>query len=302
MSFASLLAARLDLTPPDLGAHRELALLDPTAPLPSDRDDAWHALLSDPDIRERIAERAEARHELLVEYLDCWDLLSAPIAFVDVGWRGQLAWLVSAVIAGLTGHQPVHLHFGGANVITGLDDAANIRRFAVDDSVAPLPFPQVVSCVETFTASGAPRVERLSRTAAGDVDLVFDTGSPLVANAARTLLWDSAEQVAAALPSHATLERWGLRSTGMDAAVRDILTTFWTHPTRTHAVAASQLGYEVDDAGTIVGPVANPYHPREMLVGHAPDTREWRQGSLALTWQPFRSALTTYFALADRRH
>lgn len=298
--FASLLA-RLELTPSDLAAHQGLRDLDPNAPLPRGRGDDWHALLNSDHIREHVAHRAAARYALLTDYLGAWGLPDGRLAFVDVGWRGQLAWQISAVIRDMTGAEPVHLHFGGANVDTALADEVDIRRFAVDDSVAPLPFPHVVSCVETFTASGSRRARGLCRTSTGDVEVVFDEGSPLVANEARTILWDSAEAVARLLPSHATLARWQLDTTTLAAEVGDVLTTFWTMPTEAHAIAAAQLGYEVDDAGAIVGPVAQRYRLRELVTGGTPTTREWRHGSLVLTPQPLRAAVRAYLAVRDRR-
>lgn len=297
--FASLLT-RLALTPDDLGGHPELAALDPAEPLPIAHEERWQALLVDEALRERIAERAAAAYELLRAHLRDLDITDRRIALVDVGWRGQLAWMFSAVLRSMTGAEPVHLHFGGANVATALHGEVDIRRFAVDDSVAPLPFPHMVSCVETFTASGRARASDLRRGPDGTVELVFDPASSAIRNAARERVWDSAIAVAAALPPRATMERWQLRDDTLAAQVRAVLTAFWTAPSPIHAHAVAELSYEVDDAGTVIGPVAAPYRLAELRESH-PAPRQWREGSLQLTPQPARTAFAAALALRDRR-
>lgn len=303
--FSSLLE-RIALRPDDLTEHASLAALDASAPLPVTHTGAFKALLADPNVHATILGRAQHARALLVEYLEGQDLGGRRLAFVDVGWRGQLAWMMSAVLRDITGEEPLHLHFGGANVAAGLRGSVDIRRFAVDDSVEPLPFPDVVSCVETFTASGAPRAVGLRRSPTGEVELVRDAGVPEVANAARDRLWRTAIDTAAALPSLAEIEEWGLDARTLDAEVREILTGFWTDPEAVHAVAAAQLGFEVDEAGTVVGPVAARYRLGELVAGalgvDRPLVRQWRQGSLRLTPPLTRPVVVAALRARDARN
>jgi FMN phosphatase YigB (HAD superfamily)/glycosyltransferase involved in cell wall biosynthesis len=301
--FRSLLE-RIALAPEDVRDHPELAALDPLRPLPRSHVDAWRAMLADPLVRATILKRAQDARELLVEYLDGLDLSDRRLALVDVGWRGQLAWMMSAVLRDITGAEPLHLHFGGANVADGVHGDVDIRRFAVDDAVEPLPFPDMVSCVETFTASGSSRAIGLARTDAGAVELIYAPGSPEVANAARDRMWRTAIDAAASLPSRGELRAWRLDHDTLAAEVREILTDLWTDPEPAHAVAAAQLGFEVDDAGTVVGPVATRYRLRELLGQRYTAPREWRQGSLRLTPASTRAIVLAALTLrdaADRR-
>jgi FMN phosphatase YigB (HAD superfamily)/glycosyltransferase involved in cell wall biosynthesis len=296
--FGSLLR-RVALGPDDLVGHASLAGLDPTEPLPAELAGAWRALLADPAIRAAILERANEQRDLLAEHLRGLRLADRRLALVDVGWRGQLAWMMSAVLRDVTGAEPVHLHFGGANVAAGLE-GADIRRFAVDDSVAPLPFPEMVAAVEMFTASGAPRVVGLQRDDAGRVEPIYEPGLPEVANAARTRLWDTAIATAAALPRRADLDRWGLDAGSLPDEVRAVLTEVWTDPEQAQALAAAQLVHEVDDAGTVLGPVAAPYRLGEFVGQRHVAPRQWREGSLALTPPVTRTAVQAALALRDR--
>lgn len=297
LAWGSLLG-RLALWPDDLTGAPHLAGLRPDQPLPADLTADWHRLLLDPAVRQTIADRAERQYADLQEHLAAQGVGAGPVAVVDVGWRGQLAWHISAVLRGLTSAEPVHLHFGGVDIATSEAGQVDIRRFAVDDSREPLPFPDVISCVETITASGAARARTIERGPDGAVRLVFDPALPQMDTEDRREMWRAAVAVAAALPSPATLSAWGVQTDGLDREVRAVLSKFWLTPTPVHALAAAHLAAEVDDAGADVHPVARAYP----LPGRR-DTqgRTWRQGSLQLTTPVLRAALTALLRVRDGR-
>ena len=293
------LLGRLALRPDDLTvAAPRLAGLPADQPLPSGLAAEWLRALQDPAVRRTIASRAERQHTDLLDHLHTRGVGAGRVAVVDVGWRGQLAWHISAVLRGLTGAEPVHLHFGGVDIATSEAAQVDIRRFAVDDSREALPFPDVVSCVETITASGKERARSLERGTDGSVRLVFDPALPDMDTEHRHELWRAAVAAAAALPSRATLRGWDLRSGDLDRQVRQVLADFWLRPTRVHALAAAHLAAEVDDAGAGVHPVARPYVLRSRGGGPG---RTWRQGSLRLTTPLLRAPLTAVLRLRDRR-
>jgi hypothetical protein len=206
---------------------------------------------------------------------------------------------MSAVLRPLTGHEPVHLHFGGVDVDTNVGDV-DIRRFAVDDLQAPLPFPDIISCVETFTASGGARVRATQRDTCGRVTFMFDPPLAPMQTEERRLLWRSAIDVATQMPSRNELTRWGLHGEARAEGVREVLLAFWTSPSARHARAGAQLASEIDDTGTAVRPVASTYGLAD-LTGGTGTARTWRQGSLRLTRQPLRSAATTALRIKDAR-
>lgn len=286
------LLARITLTPEDLIDHPTLAALPLEQPLPPSHDRAWRSLLADQQIHERISSRASEQYENLRQYLLDGGISAGTMAVVDVGWRGQLAWHISTVLRAVTGDAPVHLHFGGVNVAPEASQI-DIRRFAFDDSVTPPPFPDVVSCVETFTASGHARAHGLERDADGRVRLVLDHATPEMDTVQRRLLWEGALRVARSMPSRARLERWGLVDDELAARVRLVLSTFWLTPSSTHALAAAHLAAEVDDTNEGIHTIASPYRLRE----RADASRTWRQGSLRLTRPSVRYPLGLLLAL-----
>ena len=320
------LLQRVAHTPDELDGHPGLQTLDPTRPLPVDRGEAWEAFLADDRVRTRMLERAHVQLDALVGYLEPRLPTDGRLALVDVGWRGQLAWMMSAVLRDVTGHEPLHLHVGGSNVAAELDADVDIRRFAFDDRDGPLPFADVVPSVETFTTSGASRIVGIARTdgdaqadgdappggdtkaggdapaggaahaggdaqAGGDAeadddgDYVLDVQPAItaIASTERARLWAAAVDVAAAMPSRAELDAWGLDDTSLAAETRDLLTGLWTDPSPVHARAAGRLVLEVDDVGELYGPVAHPYAWSEFTRSSGPVGRQWREGSLALT-------------------
>jgi hypothetical protein len=281
------LLGRFALRPDDLSDAPRLVDLPSDQPLPDTLTADWHRVLNDPAVRRRIEDRAERQHTDLRDYLRAQGVGSGRVAVVDVGWRGQLAWHVSAVLRGVTGAEPVHLHFGGVDIATSEAAQVDIRRFAVDDSREALPFPDVISCVETITASGRERARSLQRGTDGTVRPVFDPALPDMDTEHRRVMWRAAVAVAAALPSRATLQTGNLQTSAVDRQVREVLTRFWTHPSHVHALAASHLAAEVDDSAG-VHPVARPY---TVLQHSGQDARTWRQGSLRLTSPALRVAL-----------
>lgn len=292
------LLSRIALEPADLAEHAALRGLPVDQPLPRHLDSAWRELLADDRIRERLQVRAEQVYRDLRELLQDGSGVTR-VAVVDVGWRGQMATHVSAVLRSIRQHEPVHLHFGGVDVAAD-SRTADIRRFAVDDSLRPLPFPDVISCVETFTASGAARARGIERDGNGAPRLVFDASLAHMDTPQRRLMWSSAVEVARSVPDRATLRRWGLLSQALDEPVRRVLWTFWSTPSTRHARAAAQLAAEVDDAGITVSRVARPYRVRDLLRRQSSPIRTWRQGSLRLTRPLLRTVLRHGLSLKTR--
>lgn len=295
--WASLLG-RVGLVPADLDAHPSLRDLSPDEVLPTSKTSAWLAMLEDVDTRLLLERRAKRQYADLCEHLEGLGIPATRLAVVDVGWRGQLAWHVSAVLRGFTGFEPVHLHFGGVDVAVEQTKAIDVRRFAVDDSRAPLPFPDIISCVETMTASGGQRARSLERGPDGEVQLVFAPALPEMDTEHRRLMWHSAVEVAREMPSRVLLDDWGLHTDELDRHVRHVLTEFWLRPTRVHAIAGQHLAAEVDDSGAGVHPVARPYG---LLDRGRPGMRTWRQGSLRLTSPLLTTPLALLLPMLDRR-
>lgn len=292
------LLRRVGLAQSELPAASPLRTLDPTAPLPVEQGPQWEALLESEHARDLIARAAAERHGLVVEHLRAVHPTGGPLALIDVGWSGRLAGQLSALFRDAVGVDPLHLHVGGSKTVE--QPQARIRRFALDDAVEPLPFAEVVACVETFTQTGKPRNTGFERDADGTARLVFDGGTPEVDNEARRFVHEVAVETARALPSRAVIERWRLRPDVLDDEVRSILTSLWTRPEVEQARAVAALRFETDDAGALVGPIAAPYRLGELLGRGGGVPRQWREGSLAITAPPVRALVLAALGLRSR--
>lgn len=288
------LLARIGLTSDDLqalgGTHRVLAELSTDVALPVDADESWQRLLDDDRVAELIERRSDERRRLVVDYLAGEQMLEKRVGLVDVGWRGRLAWHISSVLRSAGAPDPVHLHFGGDKVIADVDRVITIRRFAFQgdgsDSWAPNGpvMGSPVTCVETLTASGKPRVVDYRRRPDDSIDLVFSepTNGAATDDGDRADLWAGALAVAAALPARAQLASWGIRPTDLGADVRRVLDRWWNRPTTDEVASIAHLLFEHDEAGSAYHPLAAPYSWEEVARGTG-SRRAWVRGSEAVT-------------------
>lgn len=293
--FTSLLG-RIGLTPADLDTHQSLADLAPDEPLPPAFDEQWHALLDDPAVGAIIQTRAADRKDLITDYLRGLDIQPGRVGIVDVGWRGRLAWKISPIVAEVTGAEPLHLHFGGENVLPDVDEAIDIARFAFDGHSPSRDVSSPVVCIETLTASGKARVAHYERLADGSVTPVFTGQVAAVDHEHRHLVWDGALAVAKLIPSRARLDEFGCTTTSLRSAAVGVLAQWWNNPDRSEATAMADLSFEADDNGHLISHLAVPYTVRELWSGRA-EARQWRLGSAAISARPLSWLLTAFLRI-----
>lgn len=282
------LLSRVGLGPEELvahGGHSWLAGLDPTAPLPEFAVEDWDALLADQSILEQIEAKAEVRLKLIVDWLRAQNTPQGRYGLVDVGWRGRFASHISAVLTEVVGEDPVHFHFGGNKVISELEGRVAIRRFAFDGIADPHPIESPVSCVETLTASGKPRVVDYHRLEDGGVELVFDRALN-GKDSDRSELWAGALRMAELIPSRADLTNWGLEADSLAQETVDVLDQWWNHPTAAEVEALNSLLFEHDEAGTAVRPLVAPYRLADLRRSAGQNVRQWPQGSVVASHGP----------------
>jgi len=294
------LLGRLGLVSDDLSAFPMLEQLAMDAPLPFEADSAWQELLEASVLVELVAQRSDERRKLIADYLRQESMLEGRIALVDVGWRGRLAWQVSAVLRQIVEIEPIHFHFGGIDSDETIDREIQIFRFAFDGRSRPVPpeLPSPVSTVETLTASNEARVLDYRRRPDGEVELVFDSvgagpGGDSSSARDRELLWDGAALAAAALPKRSTLESWNVDQTSLSAESVAVLSQWWNSPTKAEAMALADLQFEHDEAGTSHRSLAVPYSLKELPPGAERPARQWPQGSEAVSSAPLRAIART---------
>ena len=286
---------RCGLAVSDLPKDSKLSKRPADQPLDRAALKEWAGLLRSGRLNALIEERALEAKDLATDFLRQIDLPSGRLGLVDVGWRGQQAWLVGSVIAEVSGTPPVHLHFGGHQVNQSVADKVDIRRFALDDSVEPQPISSPVACLEMFLASGAPRLLRYVRTDAGHVEQIFGEPEAIPGTSIRDRLCEGALAVARQFPSQRELAAWGIDDSQMVTEVRELLKEFWNHPTAESVSFYADLMFEVDDSGDHFGSIVSPYRVSEVF-GEKKLNRMWSEGSLAITNEPFRTLFGTYLA------
>ncbi len=298
----STLLSRIGLDDHDLrrlgSKHASLAARPGSAALPVEAGGEWLALLNDDRVAETIAERSESRRSLVVDYLHGEGMLEGRVGFVDVGWRGRLAWHISSVLRSVGAADPIHFHFGGDKVIADVDRDITVRRFAFQgdgrdgDLVDYEPVQSPVVCVETLTASGKPRVVDYRRRDGGAVELVFSTDEEGDASGDgdRTDLWVGAVKVAEVIPSRHQLDEWGVRHGDLGPDVRRLLGRWWNQPNIDEVTAIAHLRFEHDEAGSAYHPLAARYSWDEVVKG-AGSRRAWVRGSEMMTPRPVRLAV-----------
>jgi hypothetical protein len=291
--FSSLLD-RCGLDIGDLPATTELSNLSRGAMLDREGADEWCRVLGTGDLDAAIEAAAQTPMQLVLDFLEQQELGTESIALVDVGWRGQQAWLMSALIKEVTGCEPMHLHFGGHRVVRELEDSYRVRRFAFDDEPPKNQFASPVACVEMFLASGKARLVGYERRDDGRVEEVFEDDHSAVHDRTREDLWRGARRIAANMASSSDLARWGLIHTPLDAEVREVLMSFWNDPDMAEVSALADLMFENDDTGDAIGRIIRPYEPREVF-GRALIPRQWREASLLMTDRSFRPFMRLYF-------
>lgn len=286
---------RCGLTIDAIDSNLALAQFEPSQPLTAEQTVAWRDLLRSGALDPVIGTAAEEPRRLIVDHLRQSDFPKAKTALIDVGWRGQQAWLISALVREATGQEPLHLHFGGDQASPQLEGEVDIERFAFDDAREPHPISSPVACLEMFLASGKPRLMGYERDAQGIVHEQFEQRSTSVDNPTRRLAAEGAIQVAVLFPSRSEIDNWGLQASALIEESRNLLATFWNTPTKQEAVLLTGLRFEGDDGGSIVGPVVYPYAATEVLGRH-PQPRMWREASLQTTPVVFRKLMEIYFA------
>ncbi len=297
---AAVVLERCGLTVDDVDQFDELMPLDPTQPMSDLQASAWRSVLRSGRLNDLIAERAVDAHDLITEFLSRRLDGYEKVGLVDVGWRGQQAWLISSLISDAVDARTVHFHFGGLRVSPALDRRVTIQRFALDDSRDQLPIDAPVSAMEMFLASGAPRLVGYERDGFGRVVEQFEAESSEVDTPTRRALAAGALQAAASFPSRAQLRTWGLLEPALIAETREVLRAFWNSPRPDEVQIFAGLRFESDDSGEVISPVLHSYSAAEIL-DRADVPRQWRQASLVATPAPFRYLMRAYFFAKDSR-
>ena len=289
------LLERIGVSPEQAAMTPFFSDVDLSVALPENEADRWHNFLADGAIQQTISDHSARQKKGVVKALRQSDIsLSSVPALVDIGWRGQQSWMVSALFQEALDIDPLHLHFAGVGVSDLIDSKIHIRRFAFDDSVQPSPIDNAVACLKMFLSVGQPRLIGYSQDEQGTVVKKFSRLQQECNTPTSRQVWNGACTLAASLPSRSECEALGFgQAADLSAQTRQLLDMFWNSPDPDEMKLLTGLRIEIDNNGTIVHPVITPFTTKE-LMGKPSPHRVWNAGSLAGTPQPVRAAVAAF--------
>ena len=233
----------------------------------------------------------------------------APAALVDVGWTGQTARAFDHLVRALGGRPVRHLFCGvvaAAGAVRREPEPPQMTGWLFDDDLGrpascPLTGPNVL--VEMLCAGREGRLLRYERRPGGEVVPV-----PAEPVNQPVLDWglDDVRRVIARVAELAA-PRLTARDVGVDLAapVTEVLSAFWTRPTRAEALAWGTFPWE-EETWPPYYPVAHRVSLGDVMTRLRRGDRRirrhnsWRAGSAVVSPQPWRGLLTARAAYERR--
>jgi len=280
----------------DLERHAHLlgpfGITDPEKPLGETGLVNWRRAIQDESVRGVIRQASLHRLSATTAYLrdNLKGMAGTRTAMVDIGWTGQQATMLSAMVRHLGGLDPLHLHVGR---LSDLPSAVpvSIESWLFDERERSSPLENPVALFETFcvTTSGGVtgyEIERdgtvsVLRGHQGHEACVLAWGQPLL----RDCVLKFARDAGAVMH--------GLEPDVLLEVCTELLREFWERPSRAEAAKWGEFPYEQDQAGLVVRKLANPYNLEQFKArfSDAYGGIDWKAGSVELSPSPLRQIL-----------
>ena len=267
-------------------------LIDPHTPMSKDAANRWKNALQTDMVRQEVRRYSLARLKSTNAYLrqNLPGMSEQRVGLIDIGWTGQQAAMLSALIREEGGCDPLHLHVGRLRN-KPLIIEADVEGWLFDERVKRSPVQNPVALFESFCV-----------TTTGGVDGYKINGNG-VATAIRR-----------AQPHKNNIEAWGqsvvrhcvlayaenagaVMNQISAAALRDIseqlLVAFWESPTRVEAEKWGAFPYEQDQTGQTIRQLSNPYNWTQLKsrLGNSYNGVDWKAGSIELSPTPVREIM-----------
>ena len=273
-------------------ALRQFGIVDADRPLGNTGLECWKQALQSDLIRQLILEESNKRLTNTQTYLqqNIPRMSEKRVALIDIGWTGQQAAMLSALIRQNGGVDPLHLHVGRLRK-RPLIVPADIDGWLFNELVKPSPFKNSVALFESFCVTTSGGVDGYQLDNTGTVSAIRRTqdhqtgivswGQPEL----RRCVLRFAEQAGTIM---STIDTEVLR-----VACEKLLKEFWEHPSRAEAKKWGAFPYEQDQTGQSVKRLTNPYNLAQVksrLAGTYSGA-DWKAGSVELSPSPIRQIL-----------
>ena len=253
----------------------------------------WRKALQSEAVKTEIARESRKRLATTQLYLQ-QNLASASgsrTALVDIGWTGQQAAMLSALIRHGGGQDPLHLLIGRLDR-DPLVMPAEIEGWLFDEPEKLPPVENPIALFESFCATTSGGVEGYE----------VDETSGIATAVRRRQVHQSA------------LVNWGqpnvqrcvlryaelagefadeLDSETLRDAAEKLLRAFWERPSRIEALQWGSFPYEQDQAGDVVRQLVSPYNLAQLKArfNGSYNGLDWKAGSVELSPTPIRQLL-----------
>ena len=290
---ASRIIARAGLS---FKSHAELlrpfGLVDNAEPLGEAGLKCWQNALQSEAVKAEITKEAQRRVVATQAYLQ-QNLVSrsgSRTALVDIGWTGQQAAMLSALIRNDGGQDPLHLLIGRMDRDRLVVQAA-IEGWLFDEPSRLSPIENPVALFESFCATTSGGVEGYEQDQAGIATAVRRRQEHL----SSLVQWGQPD-VQRCILRFAELA--GEFAEDVDPTVlRDVgeklLREFWENPARAEALQWGAFPYEQDQAGEVVRQLVSPYNLKQLKarISGSYNGLDWKAGSVELSPTPIRQLL-----------
>ena len=246
-------------------------------------------LLQHGQLRDVICHRAACQIELARRYFAGEGLDSADnVGLVDIGWQGQQAAMIEAILSYVRSSPALHLHVGGYRPQNPVHPV-RIEHWLFENS-PPAWLASPVPLFETLLPSIGPAARALDETATGEVTVCFAEEPTANSNMDRAI-----RELTARVASAVEPRLFGNESPDLGPVVLELARQFWVRPTVDEATAWGRRKFERDGSGAMLAELGAPIHVGDLWAlarrkGSA--KRVWPEGAIAASGAPIRSALT----------
>lgn len=248
-------------------------------PLPIDADREWRAFFDDAGVRAAIQHAADDSLPILEGWLHGHGMFDhTKVGLVDVGWRGQQAAMIDAVVGRRSVTRIQHFHLG-RNVEEPLLAPSEIERYLIDIDRPLVRNP--VALFETLMATSEQALVDLERTPDGAVAPILRDGLDPVGQSPHIVPLQKlvAEVTSLLAPT--------LTPADLEVDLREpigaVTERFWEHPTITEARWWAAVPFEQDGSGQLISVLGTPVSIVELpriAVQRSLGTRQWTPGAL----------------------
>ena len=272
----------------------EFGLTEGNIPLGSDGLEKWKLALASPKVHEIIRRSSKSKLNSVVGYMqqNISNENISKVALVDVGWTGQQAAMLGALIQETVNVSSMHLLVGRLRNYPLLN-SANIKGWLFDESNdRPSPIPNPVALFESFLATTSGGVDSYEMDNKGV--WIARRRSQEHTQALKT--WGQ-ETVKRCIVEYAKNSSETTISPGDQLRLSEnLLKEFWCNPTYEEGRCWGDFPYEQDQSGKNIAKLTKRYSTLSVLYKLLGKTQEvdWKAGSLAISAAPLRELIKIF--------